>query len=237
MRLMKTFGPAAPVSRSSDAREIPVGRAIVPAGSVIRGVVSAVTKLDASSGKGVLAVAFDRITVSGRSYTVRATVERPWRARASAVRSGRSAPAPAWAPFLERFWAERREPWRGSHRRWRCDRSHRRQGCRTAGRHDAASAAGHGAALGLRNIEIIGRSGPEYARMFERLASLEDPRDCQRQKTSEVYSRYAIVDEATISEAASTVNRGAKVRRISATDGTIGSAIGGLLRPRENSTR
>jgi hypothetical protein len=50
------------------------GRVIVPAGSVMRGVVSAVNKAGHIERKGSLQVAFDRITVNGRSYTTRATV-------------------------------------------------------------------------------------------------------------------------------------------------------------------
>jgi hypothetical protein len=50
-------------------------RVSVPAGSMMRGIVSAVTKAGRIERKGSLTVAFDRITVSGRSYPIRATVE------------------------------------------------------------------------------------------------------------------------------------------------------------------
>jgi hypothetical protein len=50
------------------------GRVIVPAGSVMRGVVSAVNKAGRIERKGSLQVAFDRITINGRSYPIRATV-------------------------------------------------------------------------------------------------------------------------------------------------------------------
>ena len=50
-------------------------RVSVPAGSMMRGIVSAVTKAGRIERKGSLTVAFDRITVSGRSYAIRATVE------------------------------------------------------------------------------------------------------------------------------------------------------------------
>jgi len=50
------------------------GRVIVPAGSVMRGVVSAVNKAGHIDRKGSLQVAFDRITINGRSYPIRATV-------------------------------------------------------------------------------------------------------------------------------------------------------------------
>jgi len=50
------------------------GRVIVPAGSIMRGVVSSVTKAGRLERTGKLTVAFDRITISGRSYPIRATV-------------------------------------------------------------------------------------------------------------------------------------------------------------------
>jgi len=50
------------------------GRVIVPAGSVMRGVVSAVNKAGRVERKGSLNVAFDRITTDGRNYPIRATV-------------------------------------------------------------------------------------------------------------------------------------------------------------------
>lgn len=49
-------------------------RVLVPAGSVMRGIVSSVTKAGRIERKGSLTVAFDRITVHGRSYPIRATV-------------------------------------------------------------------------------------------------------------------------------------------------------------------
>lgn len=49
-------------------------RVLVPAGSVMRGIVSSVTKAGRIERKGSLTVAFDRITIRGRSYPIRATV-------------------------------------------------------------------------------------------------------------------------------------------------------------------
>ena len=49
-------------------------RVIVPAGSVLRGVVSSVTKATRMERKGSMTLAFDRITIDGRSYPIRATV-------------------------------------------------------------------------------------------------------------------------------------------------------------------
>jgi hypothetical protein len=47
---------------------------LVPAGSVMRGVVSSVNKATRTDRKGSLTVAFDRVTINGRSYPMRATV-------------------------------------------------------------------------------------------------------------------------------------------------------------------
>lgn len=50
------------------------GRVMIPSGSVMRGVVSSVHKATRTERKGSLTVAFDRVTVNGRSYPMRATV-------------------------------------------------------------------------------------------------------------------------------------------------------------------
>jgi hypothetical protein len=50
------------------------GRVLVPSGSVMRGVVSSVNKATRTDRKGVITVAFDRVTINGRSYPIRATV-------------------------------------------------------------------------------------------------------------------------------------------------------------------
>lgn len=49
-------------------------RVLVPAGSVMRGVVSSVTSATRLERKGSLTVAFDRVTINGRSYPMRGTV-------------------------------------------------------------------------------------------------------------------------------------------------------------------
>ena len=49
-------------------------RVVVPAGSVMRGVVSSVKKAGRIERTGSLTVAFDRLTVGNRSYPIRATV-------------------------------------------------------------------------------------------------------------------------------------------------------------------
>ena len=50
------------------------GRVLVPAGSVMRGVVSSVSKATRTDRKGSLTVAFDRVTINGRAHPMRATV-------------------------------------------------------------------------------------------------------------------------------------------------------------------
>lgn len=49
-------------------------RVLVPAGSVLQGVVSSVDRASRTDRKGSLTLAFDRITVNGREYPVRAMV-------------------------------------------------------------------------------------------------------------------------------------------------------------------
>jgi len=50
------------------------GRVLVPAGSVMRGTIADVTKATRIERKGKLRVAFDRITIKGRSYPMAASV-------------------------------------------------------------------------------------------------------------------------------------------------------------------
>ena len=47
---------------------------LIPAGSVVRGVVSSVNRASRTDRKGTLTVAFDQITVNGRTYPMRGTV-------------------------------------------------------------------------------------------------------------------------------------------------------------------
>ena len=49
-------------------------RVLVPAGSTMRGVVSSVNKATRTDRKGSMTVAFDRVTINGRAYPIRATV-------------------------------------------------------------------------------------------------------------------------------------------------------------------
>ena len=49
-------------------------RVIIPAGSVMRGVVSSVNRASRTDRKGALTLAFDQVTVDGRTYPLRGTV-------------------------------------------------------------------------------------------------------------------------------------------------------------------
>jgi hypothetical protein len=50
------------------------GKVVVPAGSVLRGVVAAVDKATRGDRKGSLTLTFDRITVNGKAYDIKSTV-------------------------------------------------------------------------------------------------------------------------------------------------------------------
>jgi hypothetical protein len=47
---------------------------LIPAGSLVRGVVSSVKRASRTERKGELTVAFDQVTINGRSYPMRGTV-------------------------------------------------------------------------------------------------------------------------------------------------------------------
>jgi hypothetical protein len=49
-------------------------RVLIPAGSLMRGVISGVTRAGRLERKGSLTVAFDQITIKGRAHPIRATV-------------------------------------------------------------------------------------------------------------------------------------------------------------------
>lgn len=50
------------------------GRVIIPSGSTMRGIVSSVHKATRTERTGKMTIAFDRMTINGRSYPIRATV-------------------------------------------------------------------------------------------------------------------------------------------------------------------
>ena len=72
-------------------------RVLIPAGSVMRGVVSSVDKATRTDRKGSLTVAFDQVTVHGRDYPMRGTVTQALESEGIKGEAARSAPAPASA--------------------------------------------------------------------------------------------------------------------------------------------
>ena len=71
---------------------------LIPAGSTVRGVVSSVTKATRTDRKGGLTVAFDQITVHGKSYPMHATVKQAIESvKGPCEKPARLAPAPASA--------------------------------------------------------------------------------------------------------------------------------------------
>jgi TolA-binding protein len=64
-------------------------RVLIPAGSVLRGVVSSVNKAGRIERQGKLTLAFDQITVKGRSYPIRATVTQALESEGIRGESGR----------------------------------------------------------------------------------------------------------------------------------------------------
>ncbi len=49
-------------------------RLLIPAGSMMRGIISSVDRASRTDRKGSLTVSFDQVTVNGRSYPMRGTV-------------------------------------------------------------------------------------------------------------------------------------------------------------------
>lgn len=79
VRLQSTLSSAtAAVEDRFDATTVhdvvQAGRVVIPAGSVVRGVVAAVDKATRGDRTGSLTLRFDRITIRGRTYTMKATV-------------------------------------------------------------------------------------------------------------------------------------------------------------------
>ena len=125
------------------------GRMLVPAGSVLRGVVSSVTPATRGlNRRGELTLAFDRFTIDGRTYSVRATVMQALQGEADTGkgRGGRRS-------WRDHRWNSRRRSWRAhrhSDRRRRYRGRDRRQRGRSRARHGAARATG--CAVGRRAV-------------------------------------------------------------------------------------
>ena len=89
-------------------------RVLVPAGSMMRGVVSSVNKAGRLERKGSLTLAFDRITVDGQDYPIRATVTQALESEGVRGEAGESAPAPASARSSAAFSAASKARWPAS---------------------------------------------------------------------------------------------------------------------------
>jgi hypothetical protein len=89
-------------------------RVLVPAGSVMRGIVSSVKRAGRLERTGTMTVAFDRVTINGRSYPLRATVTQALESEGIRERLRGSASARAPALSLARFSAAPRARWPAS---------------------------------------------------------------------------------------------------------------------------
>ena len=70
---------------------------LIPAGSTLRGVVSSVQKATRTQRKGSLTVAFDQITVQGRTYPIHGVVTQALESEGIKGEVGKSAPVQPWA--------------------------------------------------------------------------------------------------------------------------------------------
>ncbi len=122
------------------------GRVLVPAGSLMRGVVSSVNRATRTDRKGSLTVAFDRVTINGRSYPIRATVSQALESEGimgekEKIGIGAGVGGDSRRDSRRRQGRARRHP----DRRRRHHRRDRGQGRRAAGGHRAARPAGRAA--------------------------------------------------------------------------------------------
>ena len=108
-------------------------RVVVPAGSVMRGVVSSVKKAGRIERTGSLTVAFDRLTIDSRSYPIRATVTEALESEGIRGEAGKN------RHWRRRRRRHRRDPRRRKgrarghpDRRRRHDRGHRGEGRRSS---------------------------------------------------------------------------------------------------------
>ena len=113
---------------------------LVPAGSMMRGVVSSVNKAGRIERKGSLTVAFDRVTVDGRAYPIRATVTQALESEGISGEAGKiGAGAGVGAIIGGILGGVEGRAGRHPDRRRRHDRGDRREGRRAAGRNGAAA--------------------------------------------------------------------------------------------------
>ena len=119
---------------------------LIPAGSMMRGVVSSVNRASRTDRKGSLTVAFDQVTVNGRSYPMRGTVTQALESEGMKREIGRIGAGSAVGAIIGGILggAQGRAARRADRRR-RHHRRDRRQGRHLAGGNGAARSDGHAA--------------------------------------------------------------------------------------------
>ena len=119
---------------------------LIPAGSMMRGVVSSVNRASRTDRKGSMTVAFDQVTVNGRAYPMRGTVTQALESEGIKGEIGRIGAGSAVGAIIGGIigGVQGCAAWRPDRRR-RHDCGHGRQGRAPAGRDAPARADGHAA--------------------------------------------------------------------------------------------
>ena len=121
-------------------------RVLIPAGSLMRGIVSSVNRASRTDRKGSLTVSFDQVTVNGRSYPMRGTVTQALESEGINGEIGRIGAGSAVGAIIGGIIGGVKGALLGVlDRRRRHDGRHRREGRDAAGRNDPARAAGFAA--------------------------------------------------------------------------------------------
>ena len=109
------------------------GRTAIPAGSIMRGVVTAVEPATRTNRTAKISVSFDQVTINGRLYPLRGTVTEAIEGEGIKGELGRTGAGAAVGGLIGggAGWREGRRA-RRRHRRRRHDRGHRGQGSRAA---------------------------------------------------------------------------------------------------------
>ena len=121
-------------------------RVLIPAGSVMRGLVTSVNRASRTDRKGSLTVSFNQITVRGRNYPMRGTVTEAIESSGIKGEAGRIGAGSAVGAIIGGIiGGVKGALHRRADRRRRHDGRHRGQGRDAAGRHDSPRADGHAA--------------------------------------------------------------------------------------------
>ena len=144
-------------------------RVLIPAGSVMRGVVSSVDRASRTDRKGSLTVAFDQVTVRGRDYPMRGIVTQAIESegiKGEVAKIG--AGVGGWRDHRRHPWRRERRGAGRTDRRRGHDRRDRRQGRDPGTRHDPEGTIRHGARHPL--VEVVAGS---YTRATAFIAVLD----------------------------------------------------------------